>query len=58
MEWEPLDPRLVVEVEFDHFTGGRFRHGTAFLRWRPEKDPKACTMKQVERESNSALNLL
>ena len=27
-EWEPLDPRLVVEVQFDHFTGGRFRHGT------------------------------
>ncbi|MGC1686463.1 MAG: ATP-dependent DNA ligase [Candidatus Acidiferrales bacterium] len=58
MEWEPLDPRLVVEVEFDHFTGGRFRHGTAFLRWRPEKKPTDCTMKQVERESNSALDLL
>jgi ATP-dependent DNA ligase len=57
-EWEPLDPRLVVEVQFDHFTGGRFRHGTAFLRWRPEKSPSACTMKQVERESRSALNLL
>jgi ATP-dependent DNA ligase len=57
MEWEPLDPRLVVEVQFDHFTGGRFRHGTAFLRWRPEKRPSECTMKQVERESRSALNL-
>jgi ATP-dependent DNA ligase len=34
-EWEPLAPRLVVEVQFDHFTGGRFRHGTKFLRWRP-----------------------
>ena len=28
MEWQPLDPRLVVEVQFDHFTGGRFSHGT------------------------------
>jgi ATP-dependent DNA ligase len=57
-EWEPLDPKLVAEVEFDHFTGGRFRHGTKFLRWRPEKDPAACSIKQVEREKRSALNLL
>lgn len=58
MKWEPLDPKLVAEVEFDHFTGGRFRHGTKFLRWRPEKSPEACTMKQVERENQSALDLL
>jgi ATP-dependent DNA ligase len=57
-EWEPLDPKLVVEVGFDHFTGGRFRHGTRFIRWRPEKAPKQCTMEQVKRESQSALNLL
>jgi ATP-dependent DNA ligase len=58
MEWQPLDPKLVVEVQFDHFTGGRFRHGTKLLRWRPEKSPKDCTMKQVERENRSALDLL
>ncbi len=58
MEWQPLDPTLVVEVQFDHFTGGRFRHGTRFLRWRPEKSPQKCTMKQVEREDKSALGLL
>jgi ATP-dependent DNA ligase len=57
-EWEPLAPKLVVEVQFDHFTGGRFRHGTKFLRWRPEKSPKDCTLKQVERENRSALDLL
>ncbi len=57
-EWQPLQPKLVVEVQFDHFTGGRFRHGTKFLRWRPEKSPKDCTMKQVERENQSALDLL
>jgi ATP-dependent DNA ligase len=57
-EWEPLDPQLVVEVEFDHFTGGHFRHGTKFLRWRPEKDPSACSLEQVKRENRSALNLL
>ncbi len=58
MEWQPLAPKLVAEVEFDHFTGGRFRHGTKFARWRPEKAPRDCTMKQVERENRSALKLL
>ena len=57
-EWEPLDGKLVAEVQFDHFTGGRFRHGTKFLRWRPDKSPKQCTQKQVERENRSALDLL
>jgi ATP-dependent DNA ligase len=57
-QWEPLLPHLVVEVEFDHFTGGRFRHGTTFLRWRSEKRPEDCTLQQVERESRSALDLL
>jgi ATP-dependent DNA ligase len=57
-EWQPLGPRLVAEVQFDHFTGGRFRHGTKFLRWRPDKKPAECTIKQVERENRSALNLL
>jgi ATP-dependent DNA ligase len=56
-EWQPLKPSLVVEVQFDHFTGGRFRHGTKLLRWRPEKSPKDCTMAQVERENKSALDL-
>lgn len=57
-EWEPLDPRLVVEVQFDHFTGGRFRHGTRLLRWRPDKSPEDCTLRQVRRENRSALDLL
>ncbi len=50
-EWQPLAPKIVVEVRYDHFTGGRFRHGTAFLRWRPDKAPKQCLMAQVEQES-------
>jgi ATP dependent DNA ligase-like protein len=57
MEWQPLDPKLVAEVQFDHFTGGRFRHGTKFLRWRPDKDPRLYTRKQVQRENRSALDL-
>jgi ATP-dependent DNA ligase len=26
-EWKPLKPKLVVEVCYDHFSDGRFRHG-------------------------------
>ena len=48
-EWEPLAPKLVVEVQYDHFTGGRFRHGTKFLRWRPDKKAQQCTFDQVKR---------
>jgi len=58
MEWQPLENTLVVEVQFDHFAGGRFRHGTKFLRWRPEKAARDCTMRQVKREDRSALDLL
>ena len=46
-EWEPLAPELVVEVGYDHVSGGRFRHGTRFLRWRPDKAPEQCTMEQI-----------
>jgi ATP-dependent DNA ligase len=46
-EWEPLAPRLVVEVEYDHVSNDRFRHGTRFVRWRPDKAPKQCTMEQL-----------
>ena len=52
-EWQPLAPKLVVEVEYDHFTTGRFRHGTHLVRWRPDKAPKQCTMKQVEQEQSA-----
>ncbi len=57
-EWEPVSPRVVVEVAYDHFTGGRFRHGTKFLRWRPDKDPRQCTMDQVKQPEVKSLALL
>jgi ATP-dependent DNA ligase len=57
-EWEPVDPRVVAEVAYDHFTGGRFRHGTKLLRWRPDKKPRQCTMDQVERREGKSLALL
>jgi ATP-dependent DNA ligase len=46
-QWERLEPRLVIEVSYDHFSGERFRHGTKFLRWRPEKRPESCTFEQL-----------
>jgi ATP-dependent DNA ligase len=57
-EWEPLAPKLVVEVQYDHFSGNRFRHGTKLLRWRPEKRPQDCKLSQVRKESESPLTLL
>ena len=48
-EWQPLRPSLVCEVRYDHFSGGRFRHGTKFLRWRPDKLPHLCTYAQLAR---------
>jgi ATP-dependent DNA ligase len=57
-EWHPLKPRLVVEVEYDHFSGGRFRHGTSFLRWRPDKAPRQCTMDQVSQRGQKFAVLL
>ncbi|HVO64060.1 MAG TPA: ATP-dependent DNA ligase [Terriglobales bacterium] len=47
-EWQPLPPKLICEVQYDHFSGGRFRHGTKFLRWRPEKKADQCTFEQVK----------
>jgi ATP-dependent DNA ligase len=49
-QWQPLKPELVVEVRYDQVTGRRFRHGTGFLRWRPDKDPKQCAFDQLAPE--------
>jgi ATP-dependent DNA ligase len=46
-QWVPLAPKLVVEVGFDHVTGDRFRHGTKFVRWRPDKAPTQCGLEQL-----------
>jgi ATP-dependent DNA ligase len=57
-EWEPVDPKIVVEVTYDHFTGDRFRHGTRIVRWRKDKAPRQCTMDQVARSEGRAIALL
>jgi len=46
--WQPLKPKLVLEVAYDQITGNRFRHGTRPLRWRPDKAPRQCTFDQIE----------
>jgi len=48
--WEPLKLKLVAEVQYDHVSGDRFRHGTRFLRWRPDKRPQDCTFEQLRQE--------
>ncbi len=57
-EWEPVDPKVVVEVTYDHFTGGRFRHGTKIVRWRKDKAPRQCTLDQIAGREGKSLALL
>jgi ATP-dependent DNA ligase len=57
-QWQPLKPKLVVEVCYDHFSEGRFRHGTHLLRWRPDKTPRQCTMDQLRQKKADLMRLL
>jgi ATP-dependent DNA ligase len=47
LDWNPVRPELVCEVRYDKLEGNRFRHGTRFLRFRPDKDADQCTWDQV-----------
>ena len=47
LEWIELRPELVVEVTYDHSSGGRIRHGTKILRWREDKQPRECLLEQM-----------
>ena len=40
LEWFELRPELVVEVTYDHTSGGRIRHGSKIVRWREDKAPE------------------
>ena len=48
LEWVALRPELVVEITFDHVSAGRIRHGSKIVRWRDDKDPRACTIDQLD----------
>jgi ATP-dependent DNA ligase len=47
LEWIALRPELVVEIDFDHVSAGRIRHGAKLRRWRDDKDPRECTFAQL-----------
>lgn len=47
LEWIGLRPELVIEIDFDHVSAGRIRHGAKLRRWREDKDPRDCTFDQL-----------
>jgi len=47
LEWVALRPELVVEIDFDHVSAGRIRHGAKLRRWRDDKGPSECTFDQL-----------
>jgi ATP-dependent DNA ligase len=48
LEWVALRPELVVEIDFDHVSAGRIRHGAKLRRWRDDKPPRECTFDQLD----------
>jgi len=53
-QWQPVKPKLVVEVSYDQVTGNRFRHGTKLVRFRPDKAPRQCTFEQIAPQAKPA----
>ena len=58
MSWEALRPELVCEVGYDHLQEQRFRHGTSFRRWRPDRLPASCTYAQLDTPVPTELSLV
>jgi ATP-dependent DNA ligase len=58
LSWVPVKPGVVVEISYDQLTGDRFRHATRFERWRPDKDPEACTFEQLDRPEGPGFSKL
>ena len=48
LSFVPIRMGLVAEVSFGQLEGRRFRHGVAFLRWRPDRTPESCTYDQLD----------
>ena len=47
LEWVGLRPELVIEIDFDHVSAGRIRHGAKLRRWRDDKPPTECAFDQL-----------
>jgi ATP-dependent DNA ligase len=52
LDWVPLRPERVCEVAHDQVDGGRFRNPARFVRWRPDRDPRSCTVDQLRRPAD------
>jgi ATP-dependent DNA ligase len=48
LEWIGLRPELVVEIDFDHVSAGRIRHGAKLRRWREDKPAEECSYQQLQ----------
>jgi ATP-dependent DNA ligase len=47
LEWVGLRPELVVEIDFDHVSAGRIRHGAKLRRWRDDRSAEECSYEQL-----------
>jgi ATP-dependent DNA ligase len=48
LSFVPIRVERVAEVTFGQLSGGRFRHGVSFLRWRPDRTPESCRYEQLD----------
>jgi ATP-dependent DNA ligase len=48
LDWVPIAPERVVEVAYEQVDSGRLRHPARFRRWRPDREPRSCTLDQLE----------
>jgi ATP-dependent DNA ligase len=48
LEWVGLRPELVIEIDFDHVSAGRIRHGAKLRRWREDKPARECGYEQLQ----------
>jgi len=54
LEQSRVRPELAVEVRYDKVQGSRFRHGTKFIRWRDDKDPRDCNWRELRPPRSAA----
>ncbi|HEX2044729.1 MAG TPA: ATP-dependent DNA ligase [Gaiellaceae bacterium] len=57
-DWVPVTPSLVCEVAYDQVDVDRFRHPARFRRWRPDRDPRSCTLDQLAAPAGGLAELL
>ena len=58
LDWVPLPPERVVEVAYDQVDHERLRHPARFHRWRPDREPRSCTLDQLASAAGDAGRVL